>query len=130
VDFDTRALPTDPDEIAPDGSQVRVLLILERGGLAHFRLDAGQTSRATAHKSVEELWYIVSGRGEMWRKRGEQEEIVAMEPGVCLSIPTGTWFQFRAAGDEALSVVGATMPPWPGRDEAYAVEGVWEPTVP
>ncbi len=130
MDFDTKALPATPDEIAPDGSDVRVLLILERGGLAHFELAAGQTSKATAHKTVEELWYILSGRGEMWRKLGDREEIVAMEPGICLSIPTGTRFQFRSVGDEPLRVVGSTMPPWPGPSEAYAVDGEWEPTSP
>jgi len=32
-----------------------------------------------------------------------------------------------AAGAAAGVVV--TMPPWPGSDEAYEVEGKWEPTV-
>jgi len=123
--FDTKRLPEEPDAVAPDGSAVRVLLGLTRGGFAHFQLAPGQTSRAVAHKSVEEIWYFVQGHGEMWLKAGEREEVVAVDPGVCVSIPAGTHFQFRALGVEPLAAVGVTMPPWPGASEAYPVEGTW-----
>ena len=66
---------------------------------------------------------------EMWRKQQDREEIVATDAGVCLTIPLGTWFQFRSFGDEPLAFVVVTMPPWPASDEAYEVEGKWEPTV-
>ena len=52
-----------------------------------------------------------------------------VRPGVCISIPVGTEFQFRAANGEPLAAVGATMPPWPGEGEAALVEGPWDPTV-
>jgi len=123
--FDTKRLPAEPDAVAPDGSAVRVLLGLDRGGLAHFQLAPGQTSRAVAHRTVEEIWFFLEGRGEMWLKSGEREEIVRVDPGLCVSIPVGTQFQFRALGPEALSAVGVTMPPWPGASEAYHVEGPW-----
>lgn len=71
----------------------------------------------------------MSGRGQIWRATDEREEIVELAPGVALTIPVGTRFQFRATGREALTIVGATMPPWPGADEAVAVDGPWEPTV-
>jgi len=74
---------------------------------------------------VEEIWYFVQGRGEMWLKTGEREEVVVVDPGVCVSIPAGTHFQFRALGMEPLAAVGVTMPPWPGPSEAYPVEGRW-----
>jgi mannose-6-phosphate isomerase-like protein (cupin superfamily) len=126
--FATRRLPAAADNVAPDGSDVRVLLSLAGGSMAHFTLPPGQTSRAVAHHTVEEIWYVVAGRGEMWRKAGGQEEVVALEPGVCVTIPRGTQFQFRAAGSEPLAAVAVTMPPWPGDGEAYAVEGRWPPT--
>ncbi len=66
----------------------------------------------------------------MWRQLDGQEEVVPLEPNVCLTIPVGTHFQFRAFGYAALSAVGVTMPPWPGEGEAYEVNGKWEPTVP
>lgn len=126
--FETKRLPAARDDVAPDGSDVRVLLGLDRGALAHFEIGPGQTSRAVAHKTVEEIWYVLGGRGEMWRKQGDREEIVSMEPGVCLSIPVGTRFQFRCIGYEPLAAIGTTMPPWPGKEEAYEVDGAWPRT--
>jgi mannose-6-phosphate isomerase-like protein (cupin superfamily) len=123
--FETKRLPEEWDEIAPDSSKVRKLLALEGGSMAHFELPAGDTSIAESHRTVGEIWYFLSGRGEMWRKAGDQEEIVEVEPGVCLTIPVGTAFQFRSFGDESLTAIGATTPPWPGEDEAIAVPGKW-----
>jgi mannose-6-phosphate isomerase-like protein (cupin superfamily) len=128
--FGTKQLPAARDVVAPDGSDVRVLLGLARGGMAHFVLAPGQISTAVTHRTVEEIWYVLSGRGEMWRRQGDREEVVAMEPGVCLTIPLGTHFQFRSLGTEVLAVVGVTMPPWPGEGEARVVEGTWRPTLP
>lgn len=129
AEFHTQVLPDDYDVLAPDGSEVRVLLALAGGSMAHFRLAAGQTSLAVAHRTVEELWYVVSGRGEMWRKCRDHEEVAELSAGVCLTIPLGTEFQFRALGDEPLAAIGVTMPPWPGAEEAAVVRGAWEPTV-
>jgi mannose-6-phosphate isomerase-like protein (cupin superfamily) len=130
VDFDTRTLPADPDVVAPDGSDVRILLSLDGGGVAHFRLGAGQTSVAVRHRTVEEIWYVVSGAGEMWRRKDEREETVPLRPGTCMSIPVGTAFQFRANGPDDLAAIGVTMPPWPGDGEAIASDGPWAATVP
>jgi len=122
--FDTMQLPGAPDAVAPDGSDVRVLLRLGRGSMAHFELAAGRVSRAVAHRAVEEIWYVLAGHGWMWRRQGQRQETVPLRPGTCLSIPAGTHFQFRAGGGP-LAVVGVTMPPWPGDDEAYDVPGAW-----
>lgn len=129
TDFATLRLPTMPTVTAPDGSDVRVLLGLRGGGMAHFELAAGQVAKAVTHRTVEEIWYVVAGRGEMWRRQDGREEIVALAPGLCLTIPLRTHFQFRAAPDVALAAVAVTMPPWPGMDEAVPVEGPWDPTV-
>ena len=75
--FETKRLPVERDAIAPDGSEVRILLGLKTGGMAHFKLAPGQASTAVTHKTVEEIWYILSGQGEMWRKIGADEQIVA-----------------------------------------------------
>ncbi len=110
---------------APDGSDVRVLLGLAAGGMAHFELVPGRVSKAVMRFTVEEIWYIVAGRGEMWRKFAEGETIDTLEPGVCLTLPLGMYFQFRCLGEEPLAAVAVTMPPWPGEGEAILVEGVW-----
>jgi mannose-6-phosphate isomerase-like protein (cupin superfamily) len=127
--FATKALPLRPDVLAPDGSEVRILVGLSHGSMAHFQLDPGEVSIAVMHRSVEELWYVVAGRGEMWRSQDGRDEVVALEPGVSLSIPVGTRFQFRALGDAPFAAVGVTMPPWPGMEEAVVVEGAWTPTL-
>lgn len=123
-------LPARRDAVATDGSDVRVLLGLNSGSMAHFELPPDQTSKAVTHRTVEEIWFVLSGRGEMWRAQaGQPESVVPLEPGVCLTIPLGTHFQFRSTGAEPLSAVGITMPPWPGDGEAVLVDGKWAATI-
>ena len=68
-EFETMRVPVVRTAVAPDGSDVRVLLNLKGGGMAHFELPPGQTSTAVTHRTVEETWLFLSGRGEMWRAR-------------------------------------------------------------
>jgi mannose-6-phosphate isomerase-like protein (cupin superfamily) len=126
---ETKRLPVEPDAVAPDGSDVRVLLSVVGASMAHFELAPGETSVAVVHRTVEEIWFFLRGRGEMWRKLGEREEIVEVARDVCITLPVGTRFQFRALGDEPLSAVGMTSPPWPGAGEAEIVDGPWQPTL-
>jgi len=128
TDFDTKPLPAARDVVAPDGSDVRILLGLAGGGMAHFELAPGRISGAVTHRTVEEIWFVIQGEGEMWRKQGARETVEKLRPGVCLTIPLGTAFQFRATGTTALAAVAVTMPPWPGEGEAIAIEGPWAPT--
>ena len=127
--FSTLSLPIDPTITAPDGSQVRVLLSLSAGGMAHFELAPGKVAKAVTHRTVEEIWFVLDGEGQMWRKQGEREEIIDLKPGVCLTLPVGTHFQFRAGETASVSAVAVTMPPWPGNDEAVFVAGPWSPSV-
>jgi len=127
--FSTKRLPVRPDAVAPDGSDVRVLLQLRGGSLAHFEFAPGQTSTAVAHRTIEEIWYFVNGQGEMWRKINDREEVIPVQVGVCITLPAGTHFQVRSLGSEPLAAIGVTMPQWPGEGEAYAVPGKWTPTV-
>jgi mannose-6-phosphate isomerase-like protein (cupin superfamily) len=120
-----RLLPEANDVIAPDGSEVRLLASGERGSMAHFTLPAGQVAVAVAHHTVEEVWFILEGEGEMWRKTGDDETVTPLRAGVSLTIPVATQFQFRNTGAAPLKAVAVTMPPWPGMDEAYTVKGKW-----
>jgi mannose-6-phosphate isomerase-like protein (cupin superfamily) len=128
--FETQQLPTRPTAVAPDGSDVRVLLGFPAGRMVHFELAAGETASAVTHRTVEEVWYVLSGSGEIWRKLGEREQVVVLHPGTCLTIPLGTHFQFRASATQAVSAVAVTMPPWPGEGEAVSVVGPWQATKP
>ena len=121
----TKLLPEAYDVLAPDGSEVRVLLAMTGGSMAHFRLPAGGVSVAVRHRTVEEIWYVVSGAGEMWRSGNGDAQITTLAPGTCLTIPVGTAFQFRCLGSETLAAVAVTMPPWPGPEEAEITDGIW-----
>jgi mannose-6-phosphate isomerase-like protein (cupin superfamily) len=129
-DFETLALPAEPSVVAPDGTLGRILLKLDRGSFAHFTLPAGATSHAVQHRTVEEIWFFLSGRGEVWRRNAAGEAIVAALPGLSITIPLGTAFQFRALGDAPLVFVAITMPPWPGNGEAFVVDGPWTAKLP
>ncbi|MBO0738072.1 MAG: cupin domain-containing protein [Alphaproteobacteria bacterium] len=129
MELETKSISSAPDAIAPDGSEVRALCNGSRGSLAVFSLPPKAVSKAVSHHTVEEVWYIVAGYGRMWRKLGQHEAVTELGPGVSVTIPTRTHFQFRSDGFDPLTVIGATMPPWPGETEAFAVEGIWQPTV-
>ena len=119
-----------PDEIAPDGSEVRFLAATATGSGALFRLAAGATAVAVRHRTVDEIWFVLSGTGEMWRREGQLPgETITLVPGTCLTIPVGTDFQFRCTSNEPVAAFGVTMPPWPGDGEAIRVEGPWAATV-
>lgn len=111
---------------APDGSLVDILSASARGSMARFSLDAGLVSKAVRHRTVEELWFIVSGAGEMWRSIDGAEDIRALSAGVSLAISVGVAFQFRSFGPDPLVAIGVTMPPWPGAQEAEFVIGRWD----
>jgi mannose-6-phosphate isomerase-like protein (cupin superfamily) len=123
--FASKRLPKDYDVLASDGSEVRILAATQRGSMAHFKLNPGETSKAVAHRTVEEVWYIIAGQGRMWRKLAGQEEVTQLGPGTSLTIPVGTTFQFSCDGASPLEAVAVTMPPWPGPHEAYEVPGKW-----
>ncbi|NIH86850.1 cupin domain-containing protein [Amycolatopsis granulosa] len=124
--FTTTHVGDSTEVTAPDGSAVRPLCALPGvASFAHFALAPGQVSRAVEHATVEEIWYVVAGRGRLWRGQGARGEITELVPGVCLTIPLGTTFQFRA-GPHGLAVVAATAPPWPGTPgEAIPATGPW-----
>jgi mannose-6-phosphate isomerase-like protein (cupin superfamily) len=124
-EFITMRLREEHDVLAPDGSEIRLLVATNRGSMVHATLPPGQTSRAIVHRTVDELWYITEGRGQLWRKRGSREEVIDLAPGCALSIPVGTHFQFRTIGAQPLRFVLCTMPPWPGAHEAVRVPDYW-----
>jgi mannose-6-phosphate isomerase-like protein (cupin superfamily) len=66
----------------------------------------------------------------MWRL-GSQEDVVPVECEAAITMPIGTYFQFRSFGYEPLSTIGTPMPPWAGQgeEEYYEVPGKWTPTL-
>ncbi len=117
--------PAAYDVLAPDGSEIRLMSQTSAGSMVHCSLPPGSASIAVSHRTVEEIWYFLAGAGQVWRKFEEHEGIVDVLPGLSLTIPLGTHFQFRNTGDLPLEFVIVTMPPWPGEDEAFPVDGPW-----
>jgi mannose-6-phosphate isomerase-like protein (cupin superfamily) len=84
---------------------------------------------------VEEVWYVLEGRGQVWRCPPDAEPKsvppLSVGTGDALVIPAGWSFQFSAAHNTALRFLCVTIPPWPGEDEAVPVleGGLGPPTV-
>ena len=124
--WNTANLSEDYDYLAPDGSEIRLLPEVGGGGLSHCTVPVNKVSTAVVHRTVGEIWYFISGNGEVWRKKGKQEAVDAVGSGCCLNIPCGTSFQFRNIGDEPLCLIIATISRWPGPQEAVEVDGFWK----
>lgn len=125
-----QSLPDEPDVIAPDGSEIRLLPPLQNpaASVVHCALPSGRTSKAISHKTVEEVWFFLSGTGEVWRRLESEESVTPVRAGQSLNIPLGAKFQFRNTGNDVLKLVIVTAPPWPGEDEARSESGFWEST--
>lgn len=121
----TKQLPENYDYLSPDNSEIRILLEMKGGGLCHCTLPPEWVSIAIRHKSVDEIWYFLEGEGQVWCKHNDQEKVMNVNNGLCLSIPSGTHFQFRNTGKDPLEFIIPTMPPWLGKQEAVKVKGYW-----
>ena len=117
-----------PTEVAPDGSQVRPLLSLDNVTTARFEFAGGSVSVAVQHRTVSEVWHVVSGSADFWTSTSPTGA-VHVAAGHHLSITPGEQFQVRVTSEESLIVLGVTTPPWPGEGEAMVVEGPWTPTL-
>jgi mannose-6-phosphate isomerase-like protein (cupin superfamily) len=115
----TAAVGDQPMVLAPDGSEIRPLLSVAAASVVHCTLPAGAVTQAVRHRTVEEVWYVLSGEGELWREAGT----VALRPGVATTIPLPGAFQFRAGPSEPLVILIGTFPAWPGPQEAQAARG-------
>jgi mannose-6-phosphate isomerase-like protein (cupin superfamily) len=127
--WDTRQISQAALVAAPDGSEVRILCATTGGSSAQFTLQPGQIARAVVHRTVDEIWYVAAGNGRIWRRRDGREEVTGLAPGMSLTIPVGTEFQFRNDGAAPLDIFGVTMPAWPGEGEAVPTAGTWTPTL-
>ena len=124
----TQKIPQDYQHTSPAGAEVRLLMNNSLGGMAHCTLKKGTISKIVRHKTVSEFWYVISGKGAIWRKSEKQEEITSLEEGISIDIPLGTDFQYRSDEND-LVFICVTMPPWPGHDEvSYIEKGAWIPS--
>lgn len=119
-----------PDVIAPDGAEIRVLVDQSRGAtklsLAEALVKPGERTSCVSHRTIEEVWYIVQGKGRFHRltPNGTEESIEEVVTGEALFIPTGYRFWIENTGPGDLRFLCCDAPAWPGHDEAV----VWATT--
>ena len=118
------------DANAPDGSDIRLLVDgrhhATRASLVEVSLAAGQVSKPVWHRTVEEIWFVLEGDGQVWRCSPHDvptaADIVTVSQGDALVIPTTWRFQFRAGPACLLRFLCYTAPPWPGESEAVLLD--------
>ncbi len=115
-----------PVVTAADGSTVRILSKTHMASSIHVVIEG--TSNPIYHHSRDEVWYVISGEGEMWRRSAMREaHTIKLTPGMSFTIPKQTTFQYRSTGGGPLEAVCVTIPPWPqpDADEVVASAGIW-----
>lgn len=122
--FETMRLPGTFAEVAQDGSRYDGLLGTTNGWLSDCQLRPYATTRAVRHLAHDEIWYVRSGKCEIWRSIGDAEETVTAATGTCLTIPALTAFQFRTESD-AVGLLIVQAPPWPQEPGFEYVPGHW-----
>lgn len=125
----TTLLPEKPDAKSPAGADIRFLMDGQFGNMIHSTVPPNQTNRATVHATVSEFWFVLEGRGEIWRDDGVDSSITDLVPGTAIDIPVGTVFQYRNVSDHDLKFICIAMPPWPGDSEATLLDGIWKPSI-
>jgi mannose-6-phosphate isomerase-like protein (cupin superfamily) len=125
----TTTLPPEPEAMSPAGASIRFLVDGATGNMIHSTVPPHQVNRATVHATVSEFWYVLTGRGQIWRDDGAESCVTDLVPGTSIDIPVGTGFQYRNVSDEDLTLICIAMPPWPGESEASFIDGIWQPTI-
>lgn len=116
--------PGVPDTTAPDGAEIRVLIDRPQGAtrlsVAEALVKPGERTVCVSHQTIEEVWYIVRGKGVFHRLSPDSGEEQAAEvvPGDALLIPVEHRFWVENTGADDLVFLCCGTPPWPGPDEA------------
>ncbi|MEX0936470.1 MAG: cupin domain-containing protein [Pirellulales bacterium] len=105
-----------------DGSEIRELLAhrnscIVKQSLAEARLPVGASTTEHYHRQTEEIYYLLSGSGQM--RIGQQERRVG--PGDAVAIPPGAVHQIINDGSEELRFLCCCAPPYE-HDDTILVE--------
>lgn len=119
--MEIRSLALATPFVTTDGSTIRSLLDLSNApvanqSLAEATIAPGESTIRHHHRVSEEIYYLVSGTGEM-EIDGER---VPVAVGDAILIPPGAWHQITATGDEPLRLLCACAPPWTAEDTHFA----------
>jgi mannose-6-phosphate isomerase-like protein (cupin superfamily) len=103
-----------------DGSRVREIAhptnsACRAQSLAEATVSPGATTKAHFHPRSEEIYYVLSGRGEVALETGDESAttcIHACTPGAAIIIGPGVPHQVRNTGDEPLVFLCCCSPPY------------------
>ena len=103
--------------ITKDGSQIRSILDstnapVRNQSLAEASLPSGTSTQGHYHRTLEEFYFILEGRGVL--QIGDEKREVG--PGDCALIPPGAWHEITAA--ENLRFLCCCAPPY-SHDDVY-----------
>jgi len=112
---------------APDGSSLHLLARTKHASLCHGELKANTVSTAVMHKTVEELWYVLSGEGSFYCEALNAGAPFDIGDGTSFALPPRSVFQFKCTSEHSLRFVITTLPAWPGDHEIItASHAVWD----
>ena len=102
---------------APDEIPVRPfdLTPSRNMALAEGRIEPGARYRVHAHRTIEQITYVVNGEVEVLSFDAEKGATgsVRLAVGEAVVTPPGESLEFRCAGDAAARVLFITAPPYP-----------------
>jgi mannose-6-phosphate isomerase-like protein (cupin superfamily) len=101
--------------VTADGSLIRELLRGAGQSLAEATLAPGQATQRHYHAASEELYYVLSGTGEM-DVDGERARV---ESGDGVLISPGAWHQIRNDGVADLRFLCCCAPPYAHDDTFF-----------
>ena len=115
--MDIRNIDRVPAFATKDGSEIRELLAhrnssIRNQSLAEARVAPGQTTAPHYHPRTEEIYYILSGEGQM--RIGD--EVRRVGPGDAIAIPPGETHQITNTGSETLRFLCCCAPGYEHED--------------
>ena len=118
--MDIRNIDAVPAFQTKDGSEIRELLAhrnscVRNQSLAEATLPAGGSTMRHYHPLAEEIYYILTGRGEM-EVAGETAQV---GPGDSIAIPPGAPHQIRNGGDTPLKFLCCCAPCYEHEDTVF-----------
>jgi mannose-6-phosphate isomerase-like protein (cupin superfamily) len=124
--WETQRLAECPTRAAPAAAfTIAILPSFPEGEIAHATAIPDQIAGSARVQGLAELFYVIEGRGQLWRASGNVETVTELEPGVCVTITPGIEYQFRATRHPMTSLVATTARFDPGENWLQGERRYW-----
>jgi mannose-6-phosphate isomerase-like protein (cupin superfamily) len=103
-----------PNAIATDEAEIRWIFAAKEASVVHCTLPPKATSVATRLVGIHEIWYFIGGQGKIWLRKeaGAKWSEKEVRTGTCFELPAGVHFQYCSTGEDPLTFLCVTMPPF------------------